>query len=110
MAYSAAACIAFCGDEVEVSPLGSVMILSMSFVVGGKVSAIQDRTDFETKRDKYHNELLFTGFLTKSEIESINKGKEFWMDKKEIDRRLVNWKPIKQNGVSKKTKISKEVK
>ena len=99
-AYSAGAFIALCCDEIEVSQFGGMMLHSMSFGTWGKIEDVKGQTEFNSKQDKKIAHMVFQGFLSKVEIQQLNKGTEFWLDKEEIDRRLKNWKSIKQRGLS----------
>lgn len=101
MAYSAASCICFCCSEINVKKFGSIMIHSMSSGTYGKISDIQDYAEFTAKQDVHMNAEIYAGFLTKEEMKAINKGKELWLNKEECDRRLKNWKSIKQRLLSK---------
>lgn len=101
-AYSAASVIALCCDEINISQFGSIMVHSMSTGTYGKISDVEGYSKFALKQDKDIADTVYQGFLTKAEIIETNKGKEFWMNKKECDSRLKNYKTVKQRFLNKK--------
>jgi ATP-dependent Clp protease, protease subunit len=98
-AYSAGAFIALCCDEVIPSHFAGMMLHSMSVGSWGKIEDVKSEFEFHSKQDKKISEIIFKGFLTKQEIDKLNAGTEFWFDKEEIEKRLKNWKPIKQRNL-----------
>lgn len=98
-ACSAGAIIALCCDTVEITPFGYFMIHSMDIGMEGKISDVHDYSGFAIEQNKNIIEVVFQGFLTKQEIQLIAKGKEIWLNKTQIDKRLKNWKSIKQRNL-----------
>jgi ATP-dependent Clp protease, protease subunit len=98
-AYSAGAFIALCCDEIVPSHFAGMMLHSMSFGTGGKVEDVKRQSEFNSKQDKKITDIVFKGFLNKQEMDKLNTGTEYWFDKEEIERRLKNWKPIKERNL-----------
>lgn len=98
-AYSAASVIALCCDKINISQFGSIMIHNMSTGTSGKISDVEGYSKFASSQDKDIASTIYQGFLTKSEIIETNKGKEFWLNKKECDSRLKNYKSIKNRFI-----------
>lgn len=99
-AYSAGAFIALCCDEIIPSRFGGMMLHSMSFGAWGKVEDVQGQTNFNSAQDKDIAKTVFQGFLSKQELQQLNKGTEFWFNSEEINKRLKNWKPLKQRNLN----------
>jgi ATP-dependent protease ClpP protease subunit len=99
-ACSAGAIIALCCDKIEPTRFAYMMIHSMDTGTSGKISDIHDYSQFAQNQNLEIIETVFQGFLTKQELQSVNKGKELWMHKDEILKRLENWKTIKQRKLN----------
>jgi ATP-dependent protease ClpP protease subunit len=95
-AYSAAADIALSCDEIQINEFSSMMIHSTSFETYGKVEEVVVHADYINKENKEIAMKLYQGFLTESEIQEMLKGKDFWFSKKDIQKRLKKWKPIRK--------------
>lgn len=95
-AYSAGTVLVLCCDEIETTYFSSMMFHNMSYGTYGKISDIEGQAAFNSKQDKHIAETVFTGFLTKTELQQIHKGVEFWFDRTEIDKRLKTWRPLRQ--------------
>ena len=62
----------------------------------GKIHEIESRVDFIKGWTKEIFTSLYRGFLTDSELKQMFDGKDFYFNKEEIERRLVNWVPIRK--------------
>lgn len=95
-ACSAGAYIALCADEVEVTHFGYMMLHNLSSGIEGKINDVHEYSTFTINQNNYIVEQLCFGFLSKAEISEMKKGKELWLNKSDICKRLKTWKPIKQ--------------
>ncbi len=95
-ACSAGAYIALCADEIEVTHFGYMMLHNLSSGIEGKINDVHEYSTFTINQNNYIVEQLCAGFLSKQEIIEMKKGKELWLNKTEICKRLKTWKPIKQ--------------
>ena len=94
-ACSAASVIALCCDEINATRFSYMMIHSMSTGTYGKISDIEGYATFAVKQDIEIANTIYGGFITPAEIKLVNKGKEVWLNQKEIQERLKNFKSIK---------------
>jgi ATP-dependent protease ClpP protease subunit len=94
-ACSAASVIALCCDEINATRFSYMMIHSMSTGTYGKISDIECYATFAVKQDIEIANHIYSGFISPSEIKLVNKGKELWLNQKEIQDRLKNYKTIK---------------
>jgi len=93
-ASSAGSILALASDEIQISDFGYMMIHSLSSGVFGKQEDLKNMTEFLCK---WGNDVLsiYKGFLTTKEIEEVKKGKELWLSKQDVDKRLKTWIPAK---------------
>lgn len=97
-ASSAGTGIALACDEIEVKKFGYVMFHNASGGACGKIHEIESRVDFIKGWTKEIFTSLYRGFLTDVELKQMFDGKDFYFNKDEIERRLVNWVPIRKRG------------
>ncbi len=93
--YSAGSMLALICDVIEVQEFSSMMIHDMSSGTFGKRAEIESHVDF---MKKWGNEILdtvYNGFLTKDESAKIRDGKDLWLTKKEIEKKLKKWSPMR---------------
>ena len=95
-ASSAGTGIALSCDEIEVKKFGYMMFHNASGGAYGKINEIESRVDFIKQWTKEVFLDLYRGFLTDVEIQQMFEGKDFYFNKEEIDRRLLNWVPIRK--------------
>jgi ATP-dependent protease ClpP protease subunit len=84
---SAGTIIALSCQELVVAPFTSWMTHNYSGQVGGKGHEIKARQEFIDKNLTASFKELHQGFYTKSEIQDIINGKDFWLDHDEIKAR-----------------------
>jgi ATP-dependent protease ClpP protease subunit len=94
-ACSAASVIALCCDEIVPSRFAYMMVHCMSSGVWGKISDIEGYASFAVKQDIDVANTIYSGFLTPAEIKLVSKGKEVWLNQREIQDRLKSYKTIK---------------
>lgn len=87
---SAATIIALSCDNVGVLDSAEFMIHTAKFGSGGNTNNVKDHVDFTHKQIHKLIDDVYTGFLTKDEIEKVKLGKEFWFDADETRIRLNN--------------------
>ena len=97
IAYSAGADITLMCDEVRIaSPLSSLMIHNAYHGHSySKANDIANYTEFLKDNLQIMADIIYAGFLTKSEIKRMLNGEDFWMNSEELERRLKKRKPIR---------------
>lgn len=97
-ASSAGVGIALACDEVEVKKFGYMFIHNASGGAVGKLNEVIIRSDhFKTYWQSVMSE-LYRGFLTEVEIQQVFEGKDFYFHKDEIEKRLLNWIPMRKRS------------
>lgn len=97
-ASSAGVGIALACDEVEVKKFGYMFFHNASGGAWGKVNEVIIRSDhFKTYWQSVMSE-LYRGFLTEVEIQQVFEGKDFYFHKDEIEKRLLNWVPMRKRS------------
>ncbi len=99
--YSAGGLIAFSCDELIIKDFGALMIHEISGGSIGKASEMKPHVDFIDTWNKNIIEKIYKGFLTEKEIGDVNNGKEMWMLKPEIEKRLKKWTPMRKRNEAK---------
>jgi ATP-dependent protease ClpP protease subunit len=95
-ASSAGAGIALACDNIVVKHFGYMFIHNASTGSYGKINELDA---FVEHRKRWVNEMsnaLYRGFLTDVELKSMLDGKDFYFDKIEIEKRLLNWVPMRK--------------
>ena len=87
-AYSAAACVTMACQEIVVTPFSSMMIHGMLYGIEGKVSDVTAQNNFIQKQNEDLLRKLFTGVLSKQEIDNVLKGNDLWLYSEDILSRL----------------------
>lgn len=95
-AYSAGSLIALCCDEIELSAHASMMIHNVSYGAYGKANEIKSQSDFEIKHAKEVMKEIYKDFLSPDEIKEVLRGEDLWLTRKEIEKRLLTWIPIRE--------------
>ena len=95
-AYSAGSLIMFGCDEIKLQRFCSILIHSLSWDSVGKADEIKTKSDFIEKLNRNLMTTVYQGFLTPKEIQEIMKGKDLWLQKSEIEKKLKNWVPIRE--------------
>jgi ATP-dependent Clp protease protease subunit len=95
-ASSAGAGIALACDKIEVKKFGYMMIHNMSSGAFGKLNEIDIRIEHVKKWNKEISNELYRGFLTDVELQQMLEGKDFYFNKEEIEKRLLNWVPMRK--------------
>lgn len=98
---SGASMIAMAADELEMSPLGYMMIHSMSGGTGGKLGNMVENAEFHKKWFSKVMHVVYGNFCTKSEIDSILEGKDLWLDADEVLERFSHIKEVRMNSAEK---------
>ena len=94
-AVSAATFILLAVDEVELCIFPHVMIHAYSWGFEGKVSETAARSEFFEKQVHNTMNTIYKGFLSSKEIEACYNGKDLWLTKNEIEKRLKNFYKIR---------------
>jgi hypothetical protein len=95
-ACSAGALLALSCDYIDTQEFCLMMFHDMSSGgYYGKLGEVEPDLMFSKKRRKEFENILYKGFLTDKEIEKIRDGKDIYLDKKNIDKRLKKWIPIR---------------
>lgn len=97
-ASSAGVGIALACDEVEVKKFGYMFIHNASTCAFGKVNEVTTRTDHLKTYWRTIMSELYRGFLTEVEIQQVFEGKDFYFHKDEIEKRLLNWIPMRKRS------------
>lgn len=92
-AYSAASMIAFCCDELEIMPFGSVMIHDVSYQTSGKNGATKDFVNFISKSTSEMIRKIYNTFLTDKDLDALFTGNDIWLTDKQVKARLAKWVP-----------------
>lgn len=87
-AYSAASLIALSCPTIEVKPYATMMCHAASFSSGGAVQSIRDHVEFTGRHAEEFMEEVYQDFLNPEELEDLRKGREIWLDYKEVGDRL----------------------
>ena len=95
-ASSAGAGIALACDKIEVKKFGYMMLHNVSGGAHGKVHELESRIEHTKEWSKEINTELYRGFLTDVELQHMSDGKDFYFNKAEIERRLMNWVPMRK--------------
>lgn len=103
-AYSGGSIIALACDNIYITAYGSMMIHSMSSGLMGKIHEMERYSSFIQRFSENIVREIYDTFLTKSEIDEVIRGKDFWLDEKEIKSRLVKYIPIRKRLQQKHTK------
>ena len=90
MGYSSAAMLALICPELILTEFCSLFVHSPSGESTGKVGEIKSHGDFFKEWSEEIITSVYKGYLTDKEIEKVLEGKEFWHDKREIEKRLAN--------------------
>ena len=87
-AYSAASLIALSCPGIEVKPYATMMCHSAAFGSGGIVQNVRDHVDFVGKHAESVMYEVYQDFLNPEELEDLRRGREIWLDHKQIGERL----------------------
>lgn len=95
-AHSAASIIALSCDSILVEDCGAFMIHSPRTWVGGsRPQGLDAYSKYFYKSTIKWFDKIYQGFLTPEEINEVIIGRDLWIDKKEADKRLKKWTPIR---------------
>lgn len=95
-AYSAASVITLACDEIRVMKYSSMMIHNINLGLFGKVNEIASHGNFINAWGNSFIRKIYSGFLTKTEIDSVLSGTDFWFMEEDIKKRLKTWKPMRK--------------
>jgi ATP-dependent protease ClpP protease subunit len=95
-AYSAGALLTLCCDQIIPNEFSIMMFHSMSSSISGKTNDMSIQSEFLKKFDDQVLKKVCNNFLNKNEINNILKGEDIWMNDLEIEKRIKNWKPLRQ--------------
>ena len=97
-AASAATLIAFAADELDIKPIGTVMLHNFSVAQQGKGNELRAKTDFDDKQFSAMCKMLYKGILTDKEVEQLKEDKDFWRLGRAITKRMIKhkWKPLRE--------------
>jgi ATP-dependent protease ClpP protease subunit len=90
MAYSSAALLALSLPELVLTEFCSFLIHAPSGFAEGKVGDIKNHGEFFDGWCKEIMGSVLKGFLSDKEFEKVMDGTELWLNKKEIEKRLIN--------------------
>lgn len=105
---SAGTIIALSCDNVGVLNSAEFMIHTAKFMSGGNTNNVKDHVDFTHNQVHKLIDDVYSGFLTKDEIEKVKLGKEFWFDSEETKKRLLDRAKFIENKDKKSKKVKKE--
>lgn len=99
-ASSVGSAIALACDEIEVKKFGYMFIHNAFAGAIGKMNEIEIR--IEHLKEWIHTAFteLYQGFLTDIELKQVFEGKDFYFNKKEIEKRLLNWTPMRKRALT----------
>lgn len=106
-AYSMAALIFLCGDDLLVHDNCQLMFHTYSGNFAGKGNEQQAEVDAVSHWFEKIMTRICTPFLTTTEVEKILKGADVWMDSDEIRRRLNRLRNAQKNQAKKKASPEK---
>lgn len=95
-ANSAGSLLSLSCDEIKVKEFACMMIHTCSCGDYGKLEEVKSSIKFIDKRWNKIMNKIYEGFLSQHEIEQVKNGKDFWLDEKQIKKRLKKWVPIKE--------------
>lgn len=100
VAASAATLIAFAADELDIKPIGTVMLHNFSVQQQGKGNELRAKTDFDDKQFSAMCKMLYKGILTDKEVEQLKEDKDFWRLGRDITKRMEkhSWVPLRKRG------------
>ena len=100
VAASAATLIAFAADEVEMRPIGTVMLHNFSVQQQGKGNELRAKTEFDDIQFSAMCKMLYKGILTDKEVEQLKEDKDFWRLGRDITKRMKkhSWVPLRKRG------------
>ena len=101
-ASSAGSMLMLSCDEIRMCPLGYMM--NHTYSQGGsgymKKPDIMSKAEFDNRYFRNIIHQLYQGFLTDSEVESMDNGADFYFDYEQVQNRLKNWVPIRKRAKS----------
>ena len=86
--HSAGSMIALNCQEIIVTDSAHMLVHTGSYGTGGNSHMVQSHVDFSTKMINKILETTYSGFLTPTELNDVERGIEFWFDSEEIKVRL----------------------
>lgn len=96
-AHSAASIIALSCDSILVEDCGALMIHSpRTWINGSRPQGLDAYSKYFYKSTTTWFQKIYQGFLTPEEISKVILGMDMWINKKEADKRLKKWTPIRK--------------